>query len=164
MVKTILGIDPGTTITGYGVIKSFSNKHEAIDFGYVQPNQKFEIQKKQLIIFNKITEVLEKHSPDEVSIESQFVYKNVNSTLKLNMTKAIITLACSIKNISVFEYTPKKIKLSVVGNGGATKQQVNYMVKMLLNLKVLPLKEDVSDALAIAICHAHNGGNKCLNI
>ncbi len=152
---TILGIDPGTRITGYGLIQTDSRRHEPLDFGGIYPPTKMDLNLRYLHIFNGIETLLEKYAPDAVAVETQFMYKNAQSALKLGMARGVALLAATRRGIPVFEYAPKKAKLAVVGNGGASKIQVQKMIQLLLHLKELPEPEDAADALALAICHAN---------
>jgi crossover junction endodeoxyribonuclease RuvC len=157
MKKTIiLGVDPGTRVTGYGVIRSKDGKWEPVDFGCIRPPSNGKIQEKYLAIFEGIDHLLEIHQPDAVSVETQFVQKNVQSALKLGMARGAVIIAAARRGIEVFEYAPRKAKLAVVGNGGASKSQVQLMIQMQLNLATIPEPEDAADALALALCHAYN--------
>lgn len=151
----IFGIDPGTRITGYGIIKVIHGAHQVIDFGCIRPPPSLDSAQRYLALFQAIEQLIEKYRPDAVAVETQFVYKNAQSALKLGMARAVTTLAASRQEIPVFEYAPKKAKLAVVGNGAASKQQVQKMVQLLLRLPQLPEPEDAADALAIALCHAN---------
>jgi len=151
----ILGIDPGTRITGYGVIRRGERELEPLDFGCIRPPANLELPERYKIIFEGVERLLEKFCPGAMAIESQFVMKNVQSALKLGMAKGMVLLAAARYKIPLFEYTPKKAKLAVVGNGGANKWQVQKMVQNLLRLPKLPEPEDAADALALAICCAH---------
>ncbi len=153
--STILGIDPGTRITGYGVIKHQRHSFEAVDFGCIRPPTSLDEPHKYLILFNAIESLLNQYQPDAVSVETQFVYKNVQSAIKLGMARGVILLAAAKRNIPIYEYAPKKAKLAVVGTGSASKEQVQKMVQFLLKLPMLPHPEDAADALALAICHAN---------
>jgi len=120
-------------------------------------------------VLESLEKLVLKFQPEELAIETQFVKKNVQVALKLGMARGVSLLAASINNLEIFEYAPKKAKLAVVGNGSASKFQVQKMVQVLLNLKSIPEPEDAADAMAIAICHAHNirlnqGIIKCMNI
>jgi len=150
----ILGIDPGTQITGYGVIKAGSS-FEALDFGCIRPPAKLPLSQRYLIIFQGIDHLIEKYKPDAIAVVTQFVYKNVQSAMKLGMARGMVILAGARKNIPLFEYAPKKAKLAVVGHGSASKHQVQKMVQALLRLPSPPTPEDAADALALAICHAN---------
>lgn len=157
MAKKIIGIDPGTRVTGYGVIRLNQGKSIPLDFGCIRPPPKATLPKRYLIIFNAIEQLLDLHQPDEVAIESQFVYKNVSSAMKLGMARGMVLLAAEKRGIPIFEYTPKKAKLAISGNGAASKEQVQRMIQLLLNLPTPPEPEDAADALALALCHAHTG-------
>lgn len=152
---TILGIDPGTRITGYGVIRHTRHTFEAIDFGCIRPPPSLDAPQKYLILFNAIESLLDRYQPQAVSVETQFVYKNIQSAMKLGMARGVTLLAAAKRNIPIFEYAPKKAKLAVVGTGTASKEQVQKMVQFLLKLPMIPQPEDAADALALAICHAN---------
>ena len=150
----ILGIDPGTRITGYGLIRVHNRNFEPIDFGCIRPPPKGKIEERYLIIFEGIDHLLTQHHPEAVAVETQFVHKNVQSALKLGMARGAVILAAARRGIPVFEYAPRKAKLAVVGRGSASKSQVQQMIQMQLKLKSLPEPEDAADALALALCHA----------
>jgi crossover junction endodeoxyribonuclease RuvC len=163
--QTILGIDPGTRITGYGVIKIGKPQLEPIDFGCIRPPPKLDAPARYLALFDALEKLLDQYSPNAVAVETQFVYKNVQSAIKLGMARGVVLIAAARRGIPIFEYAPKKAKLAVVGNGGASKEQVQRMVQLLLRLPVLPEPEDAADALALAICHANSLNFKqCLQI
>ncbi|HSW86767.1 MAG TPA: crossover junction endodeoxyribonuclease RuvC [Rhabdochlamydiaceae bacterium] len=153
--KIILGIDPGTRITGFGVIKMKNGSSEPLDFGCIRPPQKLEISERYLVIFNAIDHLIETYQPHAVAIETQFVYKNAQSAMKLGMARGMAILAAARRKIPIYEYAPKKAKKAVVGNGAASKEQVQRMIQVLLRLPQLPEPEDAADALALALCHAH---------
>jgi crossover junction endodeoxyribonuclease RuvC len=150
----ILGIDPGTRITGYGIIQVTASL-KVLDFGCVRPPVKLKDAQKYLVLFNAIDLLLEKYQPDFVVVESQFVYKNVSSALKLGKAQGMALLAAARRAIPIYEFAPKQAKRAVVGNGAASKQQVQKMIQMLLHLPHIPEPEDAADALALAICLAH---------
>lgn len=152
----IIGIDPGTTITGYGVIEFVDGNYRVIDYGCIRPPANLKLSDRYLIIFNALEELIEKYRPEAMSIETQFVQKNVQSAIKLGMARGIALIAAKRKQLAIYEYAPTKAKLAVTGNGRASKQQVQGMVKMLLNLETIPTPEDAADALALAICHAQS--------
>lgn len=152
--EIILGIDPGSQITGYALISFHENKMNAIDFGCIKPKSK-KLSERYRHIFEALSELCEKHQPTAVSVEDQYVHKNAQSALKLGMAKGACIIAASLKKIPVFTYTPKVAKKSVVGSGNASKTQVQMMCKHILALSHLPEPEDASDALALAICHIH---------
>ena len=161
----IMGIDPGTKITGYGLIKLQNNQIETIDFGCIKPPYSKTLHERYLIIFNGIEALIKKYNPDSVAIETQFVQKNVQTTLKLGMARGVSIIAAARNKIPIYEYAPKKAKLAVVGNGKASKEQVQKMICLLLNLGDIPIPADAADALALALCHSHQNRNLlCMNM
>ena len=152
----ILGIDPGTRITGYGVIETDLSSFEPLDFGCIRPSQQLSLHERYLEIHDGIEHLLDTYPIEAVSIETQFVSRNPQSALKLGMAKGVALLAATKRSIPIFEYAPKKAKLAVVGKGSATKEQVQKMVQALLNLAELPTPEDAADALSLAIAHANH--------
>lgn len=152
----ILGIDPGTRVTGYGVISLNERRALAcIDYGCIRPPVSKTAPQKYRIIFEAMNRLLDQFSPDAIVVETQFVNKNPQSAIKLGMARGMVVLAAALREIPVFEYAPTRAKQAVVGNGRASKQQVQAMVKTLLGLKVVPSPEDAADALALAICHGN---------
>lgn len=152
----ILGIDPGTRITGYGLIKVQDSGFVAIDYGCIKPNASMKLTDRYLFIYNGIEELIQKYRPEALVVETQFVKKNPQSAIKLGMARGIIILAAKKHGISVFEYAPTKAKLAVTGNGRSGKFEVQRMVQLLLQLPKIPTPEDAADALSIAICHANS--------
>lgn len=152
--KIIIGIDPGTRITGFGVIEVKQQLHP-VEYGCILPPSSMMLTQRYKILFESALLLFTKYTPSAVAIENQYMSKNIQSTLKLGMARGVITLAATLQQIPVFEYAPSQAKCAVVGNGRASKTQVQAMVKILLNLKELPDSEDASDALALAICHAN---------
>ncbi|MBS0604890.1 MAG: crossover junction endodeoxyribonuclease RuvC [Verrucomicrobia bacterium] len=153
--QVILGIDPGTRITGYGVIKVRHPQLQPLDFGCIRPPVNLELPARYLALFNGLEKLLDLYAPTAVAVETQFVYKNVQSALKLGMARGVVLIAAARRGIPIFEYAPKKAKLAVVGTGSASKEQVQKMIQLLLKLPVLPEPEDAADALALAVCHAN---------
>ena len=154
--KIILGLDPGTNLMGYGVIKSSNNKLSLIQYGVIKMNKEKEHYKKLKIIFQNINELIKEFNPNEISIESPFFGKNVQSMLKLGRAQGVAMVAGAINNINITEYAPKKIKQSITGNGNASKEQLCEMVKKILYIKNFDgNKFDATDALGAAICHYH---------
>lgn len=152
--RTILGIDPGTSVSGFGLIEVIDGRYSAVDYGCIRPPPKYNLSDRYLIIFEGIDEIIEKYQPDAVVVETQYVHKNVQSAIKLGMARGVVIVAARKRGVEVFEYAPTKAKLAVVGTGRASKQQVQGMVTRLLNLAEPPQPEDAADALALAICHA----------
>ena len=152
----ILGIDPGTRVTGYGIIETDLRTYTPIDFGCIRPPPKLSLHERYALIHEGIEHLLDLYPIEAVSVETQFVSRNPQSALKLGMARGVAILAATKRKIPTFEYAPKKAKLAVVGNGSATKAQVQRMMQTLLNLSELPTPEDAADALALAICHANS--------
>lgn len=152
----ILGVDPGTRITGYGIIELLPSKMKTIDFGCIRPPPNLLLSERYKILFEGIESLLAQHALSAVAVESQFVLKNVQSAMKLGMAKAMVLLAAARKGIPIYEYAPRKAKQAVVGTGHASKYQVQKMIQSLLGLPQIPEPEDAADALALAICCAHN--------
>lgn len=150
----ILGIDPGTCITGYGVI-SIDGTLQLVDYGCIKPPPKEKLTERYRILFEAVTALLHEHQPMAMAIETQYVQKNPQSSLKLGMARGVLTLAATLQEIPVFEYSPSRAKKAVVGNGKASKGQVQGMISNLLRLNAAHIPEDAADALALAICHAH---------
>lgn len=155
MVKVILGIDPGTVVTGYGIVEITSDGLSLLDFGCVRPPAKYKLSDRYLIIFDSVTSLLEKYKPQAVSVETQYVHRNPQSALKLGMARGCVVIAARKLNIAIYEYSPKKAKLAATGSGDASKYQVQAMIQRQFNLPKLPEPADAADALALAICHAH---------
>lgn len=153
-MKKIIGIDPGTLVTGYGLIHCQQGRYKVIDFGCIKPPSSLKISDRYLIIFDGVEALLERYQPDALVVETQFVKANVQSAIKLGMARGVVLVAAKRRGIQVFEYSPSRAKRAVVGNGRASKGQVQYMVQRLLQLETLPTPEDAADALALALCHA----------
>lgn len=150
----ILGIDPGSRITGYGVIKEYNRKIEYIDSGCIRTTPENDLSERLLQIYNGICHLMDQHAPKEVAIEQVFMHQNPNSALKLGHARGVAMVAAASHRVKVSEYSPREIKQTVVGYGGAEKAQVSHMVVHLLALNSSP-QTDAADALAIAICHSH---------
>jgi crossover junction endodeoxyribonuclease RuvC len=151
---TILGIDPGSTVTGYGVIQEHQGKFNYITSGCIKLN-KAELPKKLQTIYEGISRIVDLYSIQEVAVESVFMHLNVNAALKLGQARGAAIVGASNGKCNIFEYTAKQVKQSVVGYGSAQKFQIQHMVMQLLNLSGR-IQEDSADALAVAICHANN--------
>lgn len=150
----ILGVDPGTVVSGYGVIQVEERDYKPLDFGCIRPPANYKLSDRYLIIFESLEQLIAKFQPTALAVETQFVHKNVQSAIKLGMARGVVMIAAKKQGIPVFEYAPKQAKKAVVGNGKASKDQVQGMVKVLLKLSYLPQPFDAADALALAICHA----------
>lgn len=156
----ILGIDPGSVVTGYGVIELNANTETALDYGCIHAKaDDWPARLKR--IYDGITAVVDQFQPDEVAIESAFVHRNASSALKLGQARAAAMCAVFAVAGGVAEYAPRAVKLAVVGTGAASKDQVQHMIKALLKLDETP-QADAADALAIALCHSH--GRRARNL
>ena len=149
----ILGSDPGFVQTGFGIISVNNKKIDMIDYGVIKPNAKVDLPKRLLTIHEDVKSIIDQYSPKIVVIEDIFYGKNIKSALKLGQARGAAMVASASEKIPIYEYSAKKIKQAITGNGNASKEQIQFMVKSILNLKSLPKPIDASDALAIAICH-----------
>ena len=149
----ILAIDPGSRITGFGIVDIINGKTSYVGSGCIRlPDEALSVRLKH--IFNNVSALLEEYRPDEFAIEEVFLAKNANSALKLGQARGAAIVAASLRELVVNEYAARRVKQSVVGNGNADKTQVQMMVQLLLNLTSKP-QADAADALAIALCHAN---------
>lgn len=151
----ILGIDPGSRITGYGVISKEGNRLIHVDNGAIFTDKAKDFPARLERIYRGLAEIIETYRPDAVAVENIFFSNNVQSALKLGQARGAAIVAGVIAGLPVFEYTALQVKQAVVGNGKAAKQQVQQMIKVLLNLPEIA-QEDASDALAVAVCHANS--------
>ena len=163
----VIGIDPGSVNTGYGVLEKNGSKLRLIEYGVIKAkkkNENFPLRLKE--IFERLNSVIERTLPDEAAIESMFYHKNAQTLMKLSHARGVAMLSATLKEIPVMEYAPMEIKKSVTGRGAASKEQVQFMVKRILNIDETPEFFDVTDALAVAICHSTRrtiGVNKTSN-
>lgn len=158
MERIILGIDPGTTVMGFGLIKVEKKKMQflLLDELLLHKYDSHELKLKK--IFEKTLSIIDTYHPDELAIEAPFFGKNVQSMLKLGRAQGVAMAAGLYREVPITEYSPKKIKMSITGNGNASKEQVAGMLQNLLNLKELPKRLDSTDGLAAAVCHFFNSG------
>ena len=156
--KIILGIDPGTTIMGYGLISVSPAGMQKIELGILPLTKLNDHALKLKTIFEYTLDLIDKYRPDDLAIEAPFFGKNVQSMLKLGRAQGVAMAAGLFRTIPIFEYSPKKIKQSITGNGNASKEQVAAMLQTLLKLEALPSKLDATDGLAAAVCHYFQHG------
>ena len=154
--KIILGIDPGTTIMGFGIIEINNKKMKLIELNELKLTKIKDHYLRLKLIFERTIELIEKFNPDEIAIEAPFFGKNVQSMLKLGRAQGVAMAAGLSRQIPVTEYSPKKIKMAITGNGNASKEQVAKMLQTLLLIKELPKNLDSTDGLAAAVCHFYN--------
>lgn len=156
--KIILGIDPGTSIMGFGLIKVIGKSMQFMQLNELDLKKYDDHYLKLKLIFERTIELIDTHHPDEIAIEAPFFGKNVQSMLKLGRAQGVAMAAGLSRQIPITEYSPKKIKMAITGNGNASKEQVAKMLQSLLTLKTLPKNLDATDGLAAAVCHFYNEG------
>ncbi len=152
----ILGIDPGFAIVGVGVIEYKGNKFSVIDHYAITTKAGLPLEERLKLIYEGIEDAIKKYKPDHMAIEELFFNNNAKTAIAVGQARGVILLGAVNNGIPICEYTPLQVKQSVVGYGRADKSQVQQMTKALLNLSKIPKPDDVADALAIAICHAHS--------
>ena len=157
----VLGIDCGTEYTGYGIVELLADDRlQCIDCGAIRLSPRDPLPMRLSQIYNRLQELIAEHEPDRVAIEDVFYAVNVKSAFKLGQVRGVAMLAAASAGLEVAEYAPLAIKSAVVGYGKAEKHQVQHMVTCLLNLAEIPEPPDVTDALAIAICHLHTASTR----
>jgi crossover junction endodeoxyribonuclease RuvC len=156
--KIILGIDPGTTVMGYGLIHLVNGKMTMLNFGIIQLNKISSHPDKLKRILERLNGLIEEYKPDEMAIEAPFFGKNVQSMLKLGRAQGVAIAACLNHNIPFEEYSPRRIKQAITGSGNASKEQVAAMLQKLLNFPDMPKYLDATDGLAVAVCHQFSKG------
>ena len=156
--RIILGIDPGTTIMGFGLIKVVNKKMELLQLNELLLSKYKDPYIKLKLIFERTVELIDTYHPDEIAIEAPFFGKNVQSMLKLGRAQGVAMAAGLSREVPITEYLPKKIKMAITGNGNASKEQVAKMLQSLLKIKTLPKNLDSTDGLAAAVCHFYNSG------
>jgi len=156
--RIILGIDPGTTIMGYGLIKVTGKEAQLIALGVIDLKKYTDHYVKLKHIFDRVISLIDQFHPDELAIEAPFFGKNVQSMLKLGRAQGVAIAAALSRAMPIFEYAPRKIKMSITGRGNASKEQVAVLLKNLLKIKELPSDLDATDGLAAAMCHFYQSG------
>ncbi|MDQ0061303.1 crossover junction endodeoxyribonuclease RuvC [Paenibacillus harenae] len=152
----VLGIDPGIAIAGFGFIDKTGHKLTPVQYGCIQTEAQTPPEERLLQIYESAGALMDKYKPDSVAVEKLFFNRNVTTAFAVGQARGVIILAAAQRKLPVAEYTPLQVKQAVVGYGKAEKRQVQEMVKMFLKLSAIPKPDDVADALAIAICHAHS--------
>ncbi len=156
--KIILGIDPGTTVMGYGIIHVKNGKMSMLNFGIIQLNKLANQPDKLKRILDRLNGLIQEYKPDEMAIEAPFFGKNVQSMLKLGRAQGVAIASCLNHNIPFEEYSPRRIKQSITGSGASSKEQVAIMLQKLLNFQDMPKYLDATDGLAVAVCHYYSKG------
>jgi crossover junction endodeoxyribonuclease RuvC len=149
----VLGVDPGLGITGFSILDTKRNQTHLSAYGTIKPKPKDSLPKRLNYLFEEMNRILDQFSPDVMAIEDAFYSKNVKSAMTLGQARGSLILAAAQADISVHEFAPRKVKMSVCGNGAASKEQVSYMVTQILKLKEPPKPLDVSDAMAVGLCY-----------
>ena len=152
----IIGIDPGTIITGIGIIECKGNDVKPVYYGTISLKPKTPLPERLKTIYDKCSENISRYRPDQFAIETAFYSKNIQSTLKLGQARGVAIISAVNREIPVSEYSPREVKKSVTGNGASSKEQVRFMVKRILDIIEDPEQIDSTDALAVALCHYHN--------
>ena len=152
----VLGIDPGSETTGWGVVEGDARRYKALDFGTVRANPRERFSARLLKISSGVEALIEKFRPDVCAVEEAFFAANAKTALKLGHVRGVVLLAAERAGLEIAEYAPRLIKQTVVGYGAAEKQQVQEMMRVLLKLKAAPTPHDASDALAVAVTHLHH--------
>lgn len=151
----ILGLDPGTAITGFGLLRQESGRLTVMDYGTLETRKGPSDAARLQHVFDEAEDLLRRARPDAVALEHLFFGRNVNTMLSVGRASGVLLLAAARAGIEIAEYTPMQVKMAVVGVGNAEKKQVQFMVRQILGLAETPKPDDVADALALAICHAH---------
>ena len=152
----VLGIDPGTAITGYGLIREENGQAVALAYGAITTSSDLPLPDRLKLIQRDLAAIIEQHRPDQSAVEQLFFNKNVRTALAVGHARGVVLLTLAQANLPIYEYTPLEVKLAVTGYGRADKAQVQQMVTLLLGLSKVPKPDDVADALAIALCHLHS--------
>ena len=152
----ILGIDPGTATTGYGVIESNRGKLHAVEYGCIRTSKHNSLPERLSEIYSDLQKLIKKHRPQTMAVESVYFYNNVKTAIAVAQARGVVLLCGRQNNIPVREFTPLQVKSSMTSYGKAEKKQVQFMVKTLLGLKSIPKPDDAADALALAICAVNN--------
>ena len=151
----ILGIDPGTAITGYGLIDAEHGTYSLLDFGSLRTQACISAPQRLVLLYDCLVELLLEKQPDQVAVEQLFFNRNTTTAVPVGQARGVILLACAKQGLPIAEYTPLEVKQSLTGYGRASKEQIQFMVGKLLKMDAPPQNDDAADALAIAITHAH---------
>lgn len=155
----ILGVDPGSRVTGYGIVEANRGELRAVDCGVIRPDPETPASQRYRVIHDGLTTLIGRHRPEVMAVESLFFCKSASSAIKLAQVRGVVLLAAAEAGLEVYEYAPRRIKQAVVGRGAASKVQVQQMIKVLLGLAEVPRPADAADALAVAVCHAQAAGS-----
>ena len=149
----VLGIDPGTALCGYSLVRAVNDEYMLVAYGAISTPSNLPLAQRLRQIYTELSTLLTQHHPDAAAVEKLFFSKNVRTALAVGHARGVVLLAAAQADVPVFEYTPNEVKQAIVGYGGADKNQMQQMVRMLLHLDFVPEPDDAADAVAIAICH-----------
>ncbi|WP_068784612.1 crossover junction endodeoxyribonuclease RuvC [Paenibacillus phocaensis] len=152
----ILGIDPGIAIVGFGFIDKQGSKVTPVQYGCIQTEAHTPEEERLLHVYEAMVQLIDKYKPEAVAFEKLFFNRNVTTAMSVSQARGVLVLAAVQKGLSIAEYTPMQVKQAIVGYGKAEKRQVQEMTRMFLKLQAIPKPDDVADALAVAVCHAHS--------
>jgi crossover junction endodeoxyribonuclease RuvC len=158
----VLGIDPGTAITGYGLVREEDEGLSLVDFGVITTPPGQPLPQRLRSIYKGLAQVIGEHRPHSAAVEELFFSRNVRTALSVGHARGVALLALADAELPIYEYKPLEVKQAIAGYGGADKQQVQEMVRMLLNLDHVPRPDDAADAVAVAVCHIHTARMKAL--
>lgn len=152
----VLGIDPGTARTGWGLVSREGNELALVDYGTVRTSSDASLPQRLQVLYRELGQIISSHQPSAVAVEKLFFNKNVRTAMTVGQARGVVLLAVAEAGLPVHEYTPLEVKQSVCGYGRASKDQIQKLVQMLLGLDSIPQPDDAADAIAIAICHIHS--------
>lgn len=152
----VLGIDPGTAITGVGLIETANGRCRLVDGGVIRTPAHTPMPERLLTIYQELTQVINQYHPQIMAVEQLFHFRNATTVIPVSQARGVVLLTAAQNGLPLYEYTPLQVKMAVVGYGGADKRQVQEMVKRVLNLTAIPRPDDAADALAVAICHVNS--------
>jgi crossover junction endodeoxyribonuclease RuvC len=152
----VLGVDPGTAITGYGLVREEEGELKLVDYGVITTPAGQPLPERLQTIYSGLADVAGKHQPQQAAVEELFFSRNVRTALSVGHARGVALLALVDAGLAIYEYKPLEIKQAITGYGGADKQQVQEMVRLLLNLDHVPQPDDAADAVAVAVCHIHS--------
>ncbi|MBT4936472.1 crossover junction endodeoxyribonuclease RuvC [Candidatus Peregrinibacteria bacterium] len=156
---TILGVDPGFALVGWGIIEGIHDKLKVKSYGCIETDKELPLEKRLAIIYKELTKIINKYKPEVVAIEELFFFKNAKTAIPVSQARGVIMLAAEQSKAQVQEFTPLQVKQATCGYGRADKTQIQKMIKIILNLKTVPKPDDAADALAIAVCSAVSNDN-----
>jgi len=152
----VVGVDPGVAITGYGIIDFEGRNYNVVEYNYIKTEPNKPLAERLRVIYRNLMAVFQQFKPDQLAVEELFFNKNVRTVMAVGQARGVALLAAANANLTVYEYTPLQVKQTLAGYGRAEKKQIEYMVKVLLKLPETRWPDDVTDALAVAVCHVNH--------